>query len=168
MALKTKFGSPKPTMTKEEEIKKRAEVAVLRFQEQVDQLNEMKAQFAEQFPEAAQAQEAILQQEDVVRELVKTAHAYVQEAKESIGPFSCVRKWSSAGYDDEAVTKLLLQLENSGDVIVDLMSKGVIEQVVLSKDATAFFAQNPEYGEVVATAWCDKKEKTAAVTDPKI
>jgi hypothetical protein len=49
-----------------------------------------------------------------------------------------------------------------------LLDNGIVDRVVLSDKATAFFAQNPEYARLIQPAWRDKIEKTAAVTDPKI
>lgn len=172
MTIKPKLAAKGPAVaqevSKEAAIKRDAERAVLRFQEQYDALLSMKKDFAEQFPEAHEAYQQILQQEDVVRDCIGTAHGLVQQAKETIGPFSCTRKWSSPGYDSEALTVRLRQLEERAELMQAMLDAGIIKEIALAKEATAFFAQNPQYGELVKDAWQDKKEKTAAVTDPKI
>jgi hypothetical protein len=153
---------------KENLVKQEAERAVARFEESYGELTEMRQDFQQRFPEAHVAMQSILRQEDTVRENIKTAHSLVQAVKESIGPFSCVRKWSSAGYDDSVLTVILRQLENRADIMQGLLDNGIVDRVVLSDKATAFFAQNPEYARLIQPAWRDKIEKTAAVTDPKI
>jgi len=172
MSIKPKFVSKGAAAAKEasneEIIKREAEKAVAKFEKQLEVLQTMKAEFEEQFPDAFQAYQQILQQEDVVRACVSTAHGLVQQVKETIGPFSCTRKWSSPGYDGETIAILLAQMEERAEIMQAMLDAGVIKEIGLAREATAFFAQNPRYAKLVKPAWQDKKEKTAAVTDPKI
>jgi hypothetical protein len=172
MTLKVKFTSKGPAaakeVSKEEKAKQQAQTAVARFEAQYEVLQDMRKDFAQQFPDANQAYQAILQQEDAVRECITSAHAAVQQAKESVGAFACVRKWTTPGYDSEALTELIRKMDNGAELIQVMLEAGVIKEIALAKDATAFFAQNPQYAELVKPAWAEKKEKTAAVTDPKI
>jgi hypothetical protein len=172
MSIKPKFVSKGTAaaneVSKEELIKQEAERAVTKFEQQHSMLLTMKRDFAEEYPEAHQALQEILQQEDTVRECISSAHTLVQQAKETVGPFSCTRKWAQAGYDSEALTVLLRQMEDRAEFMQIILDAGIIKEIALTKEATAFFAQNPQYAKLVQAAWQDKKEKTAAVTDPKI
>jgi hypothetical protein len=142
--------------------------AVKMYEEARDVLSQMRTDFIEQFPDANSALQEILRQEDTVQDLIKIAHPLVQAAKETIGDFECQRKWATAGYDAEKLTSLLKELDNSAEVMQELLAAGVIEKVVLSDLAVSYFAQHPEFSEAFKGAWSDKKEKTAAVTTPKI
>lgn len=142
--------------------------AVKMYEEARDTLQAMKADFASQFPDANAALQDILHQEDTVRDLIKIAHPLVQAAKETIGDFACQRKWAAAGYDEEKLTGLLKELDNGVEVIQELLAAGIIEKVVLSDLAVSYFAQHPELAEAFKDAWQDKKEKTAAVSVPKL
>jgi hypothetical protein len=144
-----------------------AQEAVARFEKEYKVLLEMKQEFRDEFPEADRALQDILRQEDLVRQSIKDAHPLVQQARETIGPFKCVPKWTTPGYDDKDFNKLVVEFENGGDILIDLMRAGVA-MVSLDKKATEHFAQNPELAEAFKAAWREKQEKTAAVTDPKI
>jgi len=154
---------PEKVAAKDDAIK-----AVKRYEKARDILFEMKKEFETNYSEAHQFLQSILQQEDIVRELIKTAHPLVQAAKESIGDFTCQRKWATAGYDEEKLTSLLKELDNGAEVIQGLLSEGVIEKIVLSDSAIPYFARHPEIAKAFENAWQDKKEKTAAVTCPKL
>lgn len=154
--------------SKEDLIKRQAEEAVANFEECYSDLQAMRLKFVRDFPKAHQAYQQILQQEDQVQEAIKYAHTLVQQARVTIGPFACVPKWSAAGYDGEAILEVLRHCEDRGVVLQELLDAGVLKELVLDRSATAFFASNPQYGELVKPAWRDRAEKTAAVTDPKI
>ena len=151
----------------EEPAKSPAHEAVARFEKEYKVLLEMRQEFRDEFPEADQALQDILRQEDMVRQTIKDAHSLVQQARETIGPFKCVPKWSAPGYNNKEFNRLVIEFDDGGDIIMDLVKAGVAS-VSLDKSATEHFAQNPELADAFKEAWEDKKEKTAAVTDPKI
>jgi len=167
-------ATAQPEKTPEEEAqeraKKEAQVTVARFIDEYQELTHMKKQFDVSFPEASAALKDIMQQEDLVRDLISAAHPLVQAAKETVGPFVCQRKWASAGYDSKVVTQLIKDMEETAaaNILITLVKDGVIETLGFSKTATAYIARNAEYNKQFEKAWQEKKEKTAAVTVPKL
>lgn len=147
---------------------KAAEEAVANFDEGHQTLLQMQADFKEQHPEAVAFLDVIKQQQDEVEGLIEVAKLKVRTAKLTVGEFVCQRKWSQAGYDGKKMMTIITDLENIGEVVEDLIKEGVVEAIGLSKSALSFIAGRPEYSELFQPAFEDKKEKTPAVTTPKI
>lgn len=146
-----------------------AKAAVDNFSNQRRMLLEMKEDWENNFPEARQAYQDILRQEDATKEALASAKALVAIAKKTVGEFIASRKFSKAHYDEEETTKILASLENRAAVIDEMMSCGVIDAIGLNRDvALAWFAQRPSYEKVFEPAFRDKQEMTCAVTTPKL
>jgi hypothetical protein len=146
----------------------RASEAVERYQEAKQLLDSMQESFKRSYPEAYRAFLNILAQMDEVQERIKEAHSLVQESKESVGEFKCVRKWKSAGYDPVEFVNLLAEYKKAGKVVEEMVKAGAVEKIVLSDRAQEYFSTNPEASSHFQNAWKDRAESTAAVTCPKI
>lgn len=151
-----------------------AREAVEKYESEYAELQEMKTDWAGRHPDAAKELMGIRMQEDLVNEAVKEAHVAVQQAKESVGPFKCSRRWAAAGYNKDDFTKICGSLDDPS-VIIQLIAEGVIKAIVPDNGtrssagkAVTFLAQHPELAELFLSAWEDEVEKTPAVTDPKI
>lgn len=150
-----------------------AEMAVQKYEQAYQELVDMRADFTKNFPEAQKALRDIQQQEDVVHELVKEAHVAVQEAKVSVGPFSCQRKWSAPGYDSTIFTEICSRNDDA-ELLGRLLRDGVIKELVPDNGtrknpgrAITYMAKNPDISDMFVKAWKDEEERTPAVTDPK-
>lgn len=146
----------------------KADEAVKAYERELETLENMKSVFKKSYPEAYQSLQDIFMQEDRVQERIKEAHVFVQEAKETVGDFKCVRKWKSAGYDPAEFVTLLSRFDKAGELVDDMVKTGVVEKIVLSDRASEFFSMHPAYSSHFESAWRDKKEATPAVSIPKV
>jgi len=144
-----------------------AKDAVAAYERELSVLEEMRESFKTEFPDAFEALQSIMRQEDVVAEKVKEAHSLVQQSKETVGDFKLQRKFKAARYDDEAVTRLVGEDEKAARVLPELIKAGAVKKISLDNQATNFFATHPAEAELFKTAWRDRQEMTPAVTDPK-
>jgi hypothetical protein len=162
-------GLPPPVQQEQEPEPSLAYQAVQRYEELRRQLEDMKAAFETNHPEAVSELEAIRQMEDTVQEAIATAKAEVASAKESIGEFSCKRRFSSAHYDPARVTEILGALDNAGEVYVNLYRTGVIKSIDFDKNRLVTrISQDPAYSETFKEAWREKSELTPSVSVPKL
>jgi polyhydroxyalkanoate synthesis regulator phasin len=168
----TKSSAPSglpPVVQTEDTPKDKAVRAVRVFEQLRGEVFQMKDAWEKKYPDANLDMVSIKQQEDLVQESIKKAKIAVAEAKETIGEFKCQIKKTTAGYNEEELTKILNQLENAGDVIAELIRAGVIENVVINKDScTRYMARNPQMAIVFKPAWQDSQEMTPAITVPKM
>jgi hypothetical protein len=146
-----------------------ARAAVENFEVQRRVLREMKEDWERNYPEANQARQDILRQEDLVTDAVAKAKPLIAKVKQSIGEFTAQRKFSKAHYDEEEVTKVLTTLENRLAIFDEMLSSGIVSGVGLNQAAAlAWFAQRPDYAEAFQPAFKDEAEMTCAVSVPKI
>ena len=173
MAVKIKLRAPaKPGLAmkvdKDAQMRHEAEAAVAKFEEERDSLLQMREDFKQSFPDAADALEAIKQQEDVVNDAVAQAKTRIAQAKISVGDFLCKRAFSQPGYDDDRLTEILQTNSDRLELFSALVDAGVIKKVVTDRQAAAIFAaQNPKDSKPLQPAWEDKKELTPKVSVPK-
>lgn len=146
-----------------------AKAAVENFEVQRRVLGEMKEDWASNYPEANQAHQDVLRQEDLVMQAIADAKPLVAKIKQSIGDFAAQRKYSKPGYDEEEVTKILASLENRLEIFDEMLSSGIVSAIGLDREASlAWFAQRPKYAEAFQSAFRNAAELTCAVTVPKI
>lgn len=169
-SIKSKKAKSKGRKASPKKVNKTAKAvaAVKRFDEEYETLQTMKKNWKKKFPKAHDALQQIKEQEDIVTAAMEKAKPLVAEAKETVGGFKCVRKWSSPHYDDKKVTDLIYEAENAADIIAEMFLEGVIKVLELDELATPWIAKRPEYSEFFKDAWVDRKEKTPAVSMPKI
>jgi hypothetical protein len=144
-----------------------AEKAVQDYEGERQLLDQMRIDFVEKYPEAAQFLQDIKQQEDMVSDAISSAKILVSQAGQTVGDFLCKKKFSKPRYGDEDFTKLVGQ-EEDGEIVVELIKGGHVKKIALADSATAWFASHPKAAETYQPAWQDKKELTAAVTTPKL
>jgi hypothetical protein len=162
-------AQPAPQAAPESKEVRAARRAVEAFTEQYQLLMQMRQDWEQNFPDAKLALDDVHHQEDAVQEAIKRAKPLVAAAKMTIGDFIAQRKWEKPHYDEEALTKILGELENGGEVFATLLQQGLVASVTLQKEAAvAWFAQHPEYEQVFKDAFRDEKEMTPAVTVPKV
>ena len=143
--------------------------AVHRYETLRHQVEDAKAAFAEQFPEAVAALQSIRTLEDELNEAISDAKPKVALAKETVGDFVCKRRYSAAHYDSKKVTEVLGSFANAGEVFEDLYRAGVVKTIDFDKDAlTSCFARDPNYSSAFQSAWKEKTELTPAITVPKV
>jgi hypothetical protein len=163
---KAKKGAAKAAAKTEKEV---AEEAVQEFEGQHETLKQMRADWEETYSDAVEAQAEVLEQEDVVTSAIARAKPLVAAAKETIGPFKVTIKHSTAKYDETAVTDILKEQENAGEIVQEMLDAGVITSFNFDKNTViAWIAKNPEYSELFQKAWRDRAPMTPAVTVPKI
>jgi hypothetical protein len=146
-----------------------AKAAVENFEVQRRVLKEMQEDWEDNYPEANQARQDVLRQEDIVTKAIADAKPLIAKVKQSIGDFAAQRKYSAPHYDEEEVTKVLSSLENRLEVFDAMLSSGIVSAIGLNREASlAWFAQRPDYASAFQTAFKDREEQTCAVTVPKI
>jgi len=170
---KTKKPStlPAPVPAEEEsQFEKQAASEAVQLYEQLRQrLEEAKAAFEANHPVAVNELKSIRQMEDEVQEAIAAAKPLVAVAKESVGEFTCKRRFSAAHYDNNEVTRILGTFENAGEVYEDLYKSGVVKSVEFDKSGLVTrFSRDPGYAEAFKEAWREKSELTPAVTVPKL
>jgi len=142
---------------------------VQQFEEERQQLQNMRSEFDSEYPEAAGFLENIRQQEDRCLDIMKIAKDKVRVAGVTVGEFKLKRAFSKPGYDDKILTDLLVKLEDGGDLFVELAKAGVIKEVKTDKAATtAFLARNPEFQKPLSKAWKEEEELTPRITTPDL
>lgn len=153
----------------ETRLKDEAKQAVQQFETTYRELRDMRKQFSEEFPEAAEALAEIKSQEDRVAEALNHAKTKVAQAKVTIGEFLCKRAFSQPGYDDQQLADILFNHEQRTALFDALVESGVIVGLKTDRAQAAIFsAQNPEFGAPLQPAWKDKEELTPRVTAPKV
>jgi len=173
MAIKLRLRPPtKPSLAikvdKNAQLRKAAEDAVAKFEEERDALLQMREEFRQSFPDATDALEAIKQQEDVVNDVIAQAKTRIAQAKISVGDFLCKRAFGKPGYDDDVLTEILRTSSDRAKLFSALIDAGVIKSVVTDRTAAALFAaQNPKDSKPLQPAWEEEKELTPKVTVPK-
>ena len=145
-----------------------AQEAVNKFEEEYNNLINMREEFGDKFPEAAAFQQDMLRQEDAVQDCINDAVPLIREARQNVGDFTCQVKKSKPRYDDKNFLELVTQLEEGGNILMNLIEGGYIKKVALDPSAAAYFAQHPMEAEHFQPAWRDAAEMTPAVTAPKI
>ena len=142
--------------------------AVRDFEQKLEALSNMREEWTNNFPDAAQAQEDIKVQEDTVGDAIAVAKPLVALCEETVGGFKCTIKHSTAKYDDSQVFKILQAHENLAELVAGMITDGVISGIALDrKIATALIAKTPEYAELFQDAWKERKKLTPAITVPK-
>ena len=91
----------------------------------------------------------------------------IREARCNIGDFKCQLKSSTPNYDSKAFAELVVELDDGGDVILELLQNGHIKKLELDPSSANYFAQHPEAAEYFKEAWRDSQELTPAITSPK-
>lgn len=148
--------------------KEAAQSAVLDFEQKLEALSNMRDEWTNNFPDAAQAQEDIKVQEDTVGDAITVAKPLVALCEESVGGFRCTIKHSTAKYDDSQIFEILKAQEHLAELVAGMITDGVISGIALDrKIATALIAKTPEYAELFQDAWKERKKLTPAVTVPK-
>lgn len=134
-----------------------------------ERLEEARATFERNHPQAVADLAAVRKMEDEVQEAIAAAKPLVAEAKETVGEFSCKRRFSAAHYDGEEVTRILGSFENAGEVYADLYRVGVVKRIDFDKDRlVTYFSRDPGYAKAFKEAWRKKSELTPAITVPKL
>lgn len=144
-----------------------ADAAVRKFEDELQLLKMMRRDFRDKYSKAAAFLDLIKQQEDVVIEAIKSAHPLVQKAKMTIGDFKCQRKFSKPCYDDSRGSEILQDHEEGHQFIYEMLQAGVLK-VGFKPEATQYIAAHPVLSDLLNEAFVAKKEKTAAVTVPKL
>lgn len=150
--------------------KSKAEKAVKRYEDELRTLLCMRTSWDEKYPEASRELQELLLQQDKVQDCISAAHSAVAAAKETVGEFVCKRAFSSAGYDDQALVRVLARLEEAdrASVVNAFLDQGVIKKIVLEKASVGMVAQDPDLGNKIKDAWRDRSELTPRVTTPKL
>ena len=164
-------GLPKPrNPIKPPSSKKQAAAAAVKeYEVQRRVYDDMQEQWGQDYPEASEARESLLRQEDAVHEAIKIAKPLVAAGNATVGDFTVQSKTKKAHYDEEAITSTLGGLVEGGDIFIEMVESGAIKKVSLNRDAaTAFFAQRPHYAEAFGDSWRKEEPDTAAVTVPKL
>jgi hypothetical protein len=167
-----KTNLPEPIAPPQAEIPTAKDMAIRAVDDytyKAQQLESMKEDWRREFSDASREFDSILMQEDAVKEAINKAKPLVAEAKESIGPFVCTLKKSKPCYDTDLVVKILLECEECGKAMEDLLKAGVMTSIVLDNDATVrFMARNKDWGEIFQSAWKESQDLTPAVKVPKV
>jgi len=145
-----------------------AQQAVEVFEAEYEELVNMRAQFEEEFPDASAFLECIKRQEDLVNDKIQNAIPLIREAKQNVGDFKCQLKRSKPRYDDAEFMKLVAQLDEGGEILMNLIEGGYITKVALDPSAAAYFSQHPAEATHFQSAWKEAQDLTPAVTPPKI
>jgi hypothetical protein len=145
-----------------------AEDAVSKYNEELLLLREMKKKFKEDFPDANTYLQDIMVQEDLVQSRMQEAIPLVREARQTVGDFQCMLKKSTPNYDAAEFSKLVTEIEEGGEILIELIEGGYVKKLVLDPSAAAYFAQHPEAADHFQSAWRDAKDLTPAITPPKI
>ncbi len=160
---------PVPADDDEQFEKQSAHDAVQLYERLRQRLEEARVSFESRHPHAVVELKSIREMEDEVKEAIKAAKPLVAAVKESIGDFSCQRKFAAAHYDNDEVTKILGTFENAGEVYADLYRVGVVKHIEFDKDRlVTYFSRDPGYAEAFKKAWREKTELTPAVSVPKL
>lgn len=157
------IGIKKPTQKKEVPAS-----AVSSFYEELERFHSMKAEWAERFPEAASELAEVKRQEDLTYEARDRAKEEVRQLKEDVEDFRCQRKFSPAGYDAEAMFKIIRSEPDGFEVLDELVEDGVISGIKLRENAASWIAGKPAISQLFGAAWKDKKEITPAIFVPDI
>lgn len=144
-----------------------AQEAVNVYEEEASLLLDMKASFRADFPDANVALQNILRQEDLVQDKVKVVIPLIREAKRDVGEFKCQLKRSLPGYDPNEFMKLASDIEEGGDILIELIEQGYIKKLVLDPSIADYFSQHPIAAEHFSGSWCRAKDLTPAITPPK-
>lgn len=164
-------GLPKPKVAQkvEDPALAAAKAAVENFEIQKRVLIEMREDWEKNYPEANQARQDILRQEDLVVDAINKAKPLIASVKQTIGDFKATRKFKKAHWDEKEITQILSTLENRLDIFEEMLSSGIVEALSLNREATiAWFAQRPGYTEAFQPAFKEEQEDTCAVSVPKI
>lgn len=164
-------GLPKPKVAQrvEDPALATAKAAVENFELQKRMLDEMREDWEKNYPEANQARQDIMHQEDLVVAAINKAKPLIAAIKQTIGDFKATRKFKKAHYDEKEVTQILSTLENRLDIFEEMLQSGIVEALGLNRDATiAWFAQRPGYAEAFHPAFKEEEEDTCAVSIPKL
>jgi len=145
-----------------------AQEAVAAYEEEVENLRAMKAEFEEQFPEANDYLQDIMRQEDLIQDKIKMAIPLIREAKQDVGDFKCQLKRSSPNYDPDQFMKLVSEIEEGGDIIIELIEQGYVKKLQFDPSVANYFAQHPEASDHFSPAWREAQDLTPAITPPKI
>lgn len=165
-----KVGKP---ASKKNTALREAEKMVEIYEEELATLEELKDNFALNFPDAVVALDEIKQQRDIVMDRISETHVAVQKAKTSVGPFICQRKFKAAGYDAEKFNHICSELED-GEMLLDLLRRGVFKTIPdngtrkAAGAAVVVVSKDPELSEIFNDAWKEESEMTPSVKDPKI
>jgi len=127
----------------------------------------MKAEFKDKFPDADAFLMDIMRQEDLVQDKIKMAIPLIREAKQDVGDFKCQLKRSTPNYDPDQFMKLATEIEEGGEIIMELIEEGYVKKLQLDPSVANYFAQHPDAAEHFATAWRDAQDLTPAITTPK-
>lgn len=145
-----------------------AHEAVKRFEEMRSELDSMKDEFEERFPEAVVELRAIKELEDEIQEHIEKTKLLVRDAKETVGDFKLKRRYSKAGYDADSVLEIM---RDTGDwsLFPEMFEAGAIKSISLDQEGLALmFDSREDERDRYAAAWKEKEELTPAVTVPKI
>lgn len=145
-----------------------AQEAVRVYEEEVERLQEMKQEFKDQFPDADAFLQDIMRQEDLVQDKIKIAIPLIREAKQDVGDFKCQLKRSTPNYDPDQFMKLAMEIEEGGEIIMELIEQGYIKKLVLDPSVTNYFVNHPDAADHFSDAWRDAQDLTPAITAPKL
>ena len=145
-----------------------AKLAVEEFEAEHTELVLMQDEFAEKFSEANIFLENIKLQEDLVQSKIAAAIPLIREAKQNVGDFKCQLKKSKPCYDDKEFMSLVTQIEEGGDILINLIDGGYIKKVSLDPSAAGYFSQHPAEAEHFQSAWREARDMTPAITPPKL
>lgn len=155
---------------KEPQFEKQAAHEAVQLYEQLRQrLEEAKAAFENNHPDAVAELKSLRQMEDEVQEAIAAAKPLVATSKETVGEFLCKRRFTAAHYDNNEVTRILGTFENTGEVYEDLYRSGIVKSVEFyNAGLVTRFSRDPGYTEAFKAAWREKSELTPTVTVPKL
>lgn len=145
-----------------------AEEAVKKFEKERDLLLSMQAEFGEKFPDASAFLNDIGRQEDLVQDSINETIPLIREVRQDVGEFKCLLKRSKPRYDDKEFMTLVAEIDNGGDILLELIADGHIKKVALDPSVATYFARHPVEAEHFQSAWRDAKDLTPAVTPPKL
>ena len=149
-------------------VKDKATKAVRAYEEQHGTLHEMEESWRDDFPDALEARNNILEQQDIVQEAINKAKPLVAAAGVTIGDFKCVQKFSQPHYDDAEVTKLLCNDEYGAETILHMIQEGVATLSLDKTQIAVWVARNPRVEATIQSAWREKAPMKPAVTTPKL
>lgn len=158
----------KPKVQKEDPKVHAAKKAVKEFEDKRSELDDMREEFANNFPEANEVLTAIDEVEDETRSLIGIAKELVRDAGMTIGEFKFQAKNSRPGYNPKKLLDTILEEPEFGpEVLWSLATSGAVGLTVDQKSMGVYMDRYS--GEVpLDDSWEDKKPLTPAITAPKI
>lgn len=147
-----------------------AQHAVEEYKKARDALEDLRAEFNQQYPDAAVFLRRVKEQEDAVVEQIKVASNAVRVADVSVGDFKLKPRNAQAQYAPDKVLEILLSLDDAslGETFKILVRRGAIKDVGIDLAAAPIVMQSDEgLFKLLQPAWVKETKMTSALSTPK-